>query len=320
MTGSHEITVQNRRLKYKFTVCRNITILRGDSATGKTTLIDMIEEYQRNGNRTGIELKCDKKCIVLGEDYWDTKLRDTKDSIVFIDEGYEYIDSEEFAHIIKDTDNYYVIATRGSLFNIPYSIKEIYGIKNVSGNRYQGTKRLYSEIYRLYNDDFDTEFSPEIVFVEDSKAGYEFFQNYFKRFNIECETTNGNSGVYDSLVKSKKSNILIIVDGAAFGPYIEQVKMIGKNKNIFIYMPESFEWMILSSGLIKSGNVSSILERPYDFIESKDYFTWERFFTDILRKETRGTYLQYKKESLNRVYLQEDVTDKVVKGTPLEEM
>ncbi len=40
MKGSYEVTVRNNRLQYKFTVQRNITILRGNSATGKTTLIE----------------------------------------------------------------------------------------------------------------------------------------------------------------------------------------------------------------------------------------------------------------------------------------
>ena len=49
MTGKYEVIVNSRRLQYKFTINRNITILRGDSATGKTTLIDMISSYQQNG-------------------------------------------------------------------------------------------------------------------------------------------------------------------------------------------------------------------------------------------------------------------------------
>ena len=50
MKGKYEIIVKDRHLQYKFTINRNITILRGDSATGKTTLIDMIAAFQTNGN------------------------------------------------------------------------------------------------------------------------------------------------------------------------------------------------------------------------------------------------------------------------------
>ena len=39
MKGKYEIVVKNNRLHYEFEIKRNITILRGDSATGKTTLI-----------------------------------------------------------------------------------------------------------------------------------------------------------------------------------------------------------------------------------------------------------------------------------------
>ena len=45
MKGSYDVKVENRRLQYKFRINRNVTILRGDSATGKTTLIDMIAAH-----------------------------------------------------------------------------------------------------------------------------------------------------------------------------------------------------------------------------------------------------------------------------------
>lgn len=42
MTGTHQVIVQNRRVQYKFTLTRNITVLQGDSATGKTKMIEMV--------------------------------------------------------------------------------------------------------------------------------------------------------------------------------------------------------------------------------------------------------------------------------------
>lgn len=49
MYGIHHVIVQNGNLKYEFDIKRNITILKGDSASGKTTLIEMIQEYLING-------------------------------------------------------------------------------------------------------------------------------------------------------------------------------------------------------------------------------------------------------------------------------
>ncbi len=44
MRGKHRVIVSTKRLKYDFELRRNLTIIRGDSATGKTTLVDMIQE------------------------------------------------------------------------------------------------------------------------------------------------------------------------------------------------------------------------------------------------------------------------------------
>ena len=54
MKGIHRVVVQNKRVRYDFELRRNLTILRGDSATGKTTLIDMVREHIDNGNDSSL--------------------------------------------------------------------------------------------------------------------------------------------------------------------------------------------------------------------------------------------------------------------------
>ena len=106
----------------------------------------------------------------------------------------------------------------------------------------------------------------------------------------------------------KNEKLLVIADGAAFGSEIDRVMQLIKNReNVALYLPESFEWMILSTGLLKNGLVDKILENPSEYIESKEYFSWERFFTAILIDETKGTYLAYIKKKLNEAYLSENV-------------
>ena len=65
MKGIHRVIIQNKRIRYDFELSRNLTILRGDSATGKTTLIEMVQDYVDNGVNSSIELHCDKLCYVL---------------------------------------------------------------------------------------------------------------------------------------------------------------------------------------------------------------------------------------------------------------
>ena len=316
MKGSYEVIVQNRRLQYKFTISRNITILRGDSATGKTTLIEMIHSYQLNGEQSGINISCKKQCIALEGNDWQLLLNQIDDSIVFIDEGNAFVYSQDFAEAVKSSSNYYVIAVRNNLYNLPYSITEIYGIENVSGNKYQGTKRLYSRLYNLYEKNTPIAKNPELVIVEDAKSGYEFFKNVCGSFSIPCVSAMGKSKVSAKVLESSADNILVIADGAAFGSEIESLVQLRYLKNIGIYLPESFEWLILNSGLIKNGDINQILEKPSDYIDSQKYFSWEVFFTDLLIKSTKGTYLEYSKSRLNTAYKQENETKSILRKMP----
>ena len=84
MKGMHRVIVSTKRLKYDFELRRNLTIVRGDSATGKTTLVDMIQDYVNNPSGTPVELSCDKKCYVLAGTLWKEQLNGISDSIVFI--------------------------------------------------------------------------------------------------------------------------------------------------------------------------------------------------------------------------------------------
>lgn len=50
--------------------------------------------------------------------------------IIFIDEGNDFVMGNDFASAIQDTDNYYVIVTREGIPSLPYSVDEIYGIRD----------------------------------------------------------------------------------------------------------------------------------------------------------------------------------------------
>ena len=81
---------------------------------------------------------------------WKNFLDNVSESIVFIDEGEKYGSSKEFAEYIRETDNYYVIATRNNLYDIPYSADAIYEIK--SSGKYVRLKKTYNNLKRVYGD------------------------------------------------------------------------------------------------------------------------------------------------------------------------
>ena len=311
MKGSYEIKIKNNRIQYRFTISRNITILRGDSATGKTTLIDMVDEYNQNGKESGIELLCKKPCVVLDRRNWMRDLEEIKDSIVFIDEGNGFVKSSGFADMAKNSDNYFVIATRDSLFNLPYSITEVYGIRNTSGNRYQGTKRLYSEFFPLFNAEIFLN-KPDKIIIEDSNSAFQFFSEVCRKEGILCESAAGKSNIYGCIRDSREDKILVVADGAAFGPEMERAMSLKKAKNVVYFLPESFEWILLKSGLIAEAEISDILADPSEFVESEQYFSWERFFTALLVEKTKKTPYAYNKQRLNPVYLHDNNKKEVI--------
>ncbi len=321
MKGTHRIIVQNKRIRYNFVIKRNITIIRGDSATGKTALVDMIREHFENGTASGIELTCDKECTVLEGRTWRGQLPMMRDCIVFIDEGNEFVMSDDFASAIRDTDNYYVIVTREGIPSLPYSVDEIYGIRD--SGKYGTLKRTYNELYHLYQvPDWNQTVKPEKVITEDSNSGFQFFQSICERGGqITCINAQGKSNIFADVVNHRKEKILVIADGAAFGSEMEKLmRLIKGYPNIALYLPESFEWIILESGVIEDSNISQILKHPEDYIESKEFFSWERYFTTLLVQSTQSSYLKYSKKQLNPAYLQEKVLDKiltVIKGIDL---
>lgn len=314
MIGIQHVKVSNRDASFKFDLYRNITIVRGKSGTGKTTLYDMIADHTRLKDESGVNISCTKDCAALVDIDWRNQLNRISDSIIFIDEGAEYIKTPEFARAVKNSDNYYVIFTRESLHDLPYSVEEIYEIK-ASGKFHKFVKIFKSDKKHIYSrNSTRRKFQFDILLTEDSKAGYQFYKNYFDNTNVVCESSGSNSGIFKWLRDHKGKKILVVADGAAFGSEIDRVlKLQSSTEESFrVCLPESFEWLILKSGLIKASDIIAVLENPSEHIESKDYFSWENFFEDYLVSSTVHTRFQYAKKEINPIYLSESNSEKII--------
>ena len=297
MKGSHRIIVESRKVKYDFIIKRNITILTGDSGSGKTVLIDLIHDYRRYGADSGVQLSCDRACRTIDSEDWERELKEISDSIIFIDEGNRFLKSKKFAELVQGSDNYFVIATREKLPTLPYSINEIYGFRE-SGK-------------------FQTTIVPQMIITEDSNSGYQFFSELAKAQKITCISADGKSNIIQKLEENRdiKGTKLIIADGAAFGSEMRELNVYLNNiENAALYAPESFEWLLLSCNIIPNINVQNILQKPEDYIESKDFVSWERFFTALLIDKTKTSSVwSYTKKKLSKAYLSSKVINSVKK-------
>lgn len=104
-------------------------------------------------------------------------------------------------------------------------------------------------------------------------------------------------------MNAPENDILVIADGAAFGPEIVKATALLRRKSIKLFLPESFEWLVLKSGLFNSKHIKNMLPNPAEHIESSKFFSWEKFFTAELVEYSRGTRFRYDKSHLNEEYL-----------------
>ena len=313
MKGKHKVTIYNNRIHYELEIKRNITIIQGDSATGKTTLINMIRQAENLGISSGIKVVCDVPCRVLEGANWELILKNSAGCIFFVDEENYFINTEAFALAIRGSDNYFVLITRENLYNLPYSVEEIYGLHN--SGKYMNTKKVYQQMFHIYGKQQNVPIVPKKVITEDSNAGFEFFKYICDESGVVCESANGKSKLVDKIKNESSETVCIVADGAAIGAEMNRLYYhVLKRDNIFLYLPESFEWIILNSGLIKGNECKYILEHTQDYADSKEYFSWEQYYTKLLREITDGTHLKYNKSKLNETYLHEKNRQMIIRS------
>ena len=131
-----------------------------------------------------------------------------------------------------------------------------------------------------------------------------------------CEQTEGtNNNIKQKIFPMKSEKVLVIADGAAFGPQMNDIYRLMQEDNakFSLYLPESLEWLLLKADLLGQPDILEILEHPADFIESSEFFSWERFFTNLLEQRTKDiSYMRYDKAKLPEFYLQEENLEKVI--------
>lgn len=316
MNGIVSVTVKDSRNSYNFQLKRNITILSGESGRGKTTLYDMIYDYNRYGKESGIKVVCDRNVIAIDGNEWREKIDKIKNSVIVIDEDNSFIRSKDFAKIIDGNSNYFLLITRAYLSTLPFSVDEIY---EISGNKNKKFIPVYTAVNHMYNNPKQSAlpFRPEVIITEDSKSGYQFFSTLTSGKGIECISANGKSNIIKKLLENRGRKVLIIADGAAFGTEIREIvqRQNMSPNNIAIFLPESFEWLILKSGLVNDPEWEKVTY-PEKYIYSEKFISWERYFTYLLVDITKDREFQRypsTKSELPKFYTHDNSVKKIRK-------
>lgn len=308
MNGAHDVLVSSGKIQYRLHIRRNITIIRGDSATGKTALISYILRAM-DPQDISVDLQCDVPVLaVTPTEDWHHRIENTKNSIIFFDEDCRFVSTERFASIALRSTNYFVIISRYDFPMLPYSIAEIYSLLD-ENKRYPQTKQVYNTLYPYtYYIPYVAE-QPQVLVIEDTHSGCQFFSSIMDTVSAESA-----SKVLVTLQGIRDKNVAVIVDGAAFGAYISKLHayVLKTKQSIFVCLPESFEWLLLISGILNDKKLSKILESPELYIYSETFASWEQYFTSLLidiSKDLRG--FQYTKSNIAPGYLTESAISKV---------
>ena len=83
---------------------------------------------------------------------------------------------------------------------------------------------------------------------------------------MRCESAASNSAIFRWLNEHPSARVLVVADGAAFGAEMDRVlKLCQAHPGVFqLCLPESFEWLILKSGILREDRVVEILNHPSD--------------------------------------------------------
>ena len=309
MKGQYKISIENRKVKYELSIERSVTVIKGNSGTGKTTLVRMVQGYEAQGNKSGIKCRCIPEVelhVLLPGMNWERELEEHRGHILFIDESVDYLYSEAFQVAFASSDAYLVVISRSGRFSqLPYSIESIYELRTERNQDVSLTR-----MYRLYSYQRDNQ-EPLTTITEDSNSGMDMMKQIFSGNVISAR---GNANV-SKVIRERFSDdglVFAIVDGAAYGGYIDRTMNIASLRgNTVIFAPESFEWLLLQLDAYRR-HLSDELEKTYDYCDSRDFLTWERYFISLLDKISFDYYgFHYSKKKLDKSLLNQNVIEQV---------
>lgn len=94
MKGRFSLEIESRRVIYQLNLERKVTVIKGNSGTGKTSMIRILSDYAELGKDSGVHVrKSSDYHIKIFENRtdWHQELEQAHNSIIFVDEDVRYL-------------------------------------------------------------------------------------------------------------------------------------------------------------------------------------------------------------------------------------
>jgi hypothetical protein len=276
-------------VSYEFELKRKVSILRGDSGTGKTVLYEMVQESRDPS--LGIVVHCKYKLY----EYHRIHRNNIGDEVVvFIDEDTlkKEVRAVDLAKEIENSRYYWVLISRYDYPEISYSMD---AILKVVGNKRHRLVRLYEFGNR------EMVSRPDRVITEDSRSGKKLAQLVYGEMAVKSAGGSGNINIIME-GDNRRETTLYIVDAEGYGPYIKRsAELIEKMANKYILAPYSTEYILMKSGMFDR-MMEKLMPRAGDVRYIARVCSWERLLTRLLTEWSRETPASYVKDRLKSCY------------------
>ena len=114
------LRIDSKKYKFEGKFTRRITLIHGDSATGKSSLTEMVKIKS-----TDVIVECPLKILALADDTWESTIIANENALIIADD-LRCVESKKFAdmcskHLVKN-NLYIVIINRAHLTNFSSSM------------------------------------------------------------------------------------------------------------------------------------------------------------------------------------------------------
>lgn len=291
-TSSIDISVKSKVFNFSGSISRRITVIRGDSATGKTSLVNVIKSHS-----PAVQIESSMPLIVAANDTWKQILVASDNAVIFFDD-LSCTESKEFAEVCSEylvKNNLYIVIIGRQPFDNFILLAE----EDRNLHSYTKVALSVSEIYDFKTNGVDHWLEPakipviddcsdvDCVLVEDRGKGGDFFENYFQ--NV-VKSSQGKSQIMEDVLKlvNNHSKILVMIDLAAYGFHWEKFykNVLFKYSNVFILPKrECFEQMLIYSNMLNNNLI--VKEETGNLLKYANTFnSWENYFETLIDRAT----------------------------------
>lgn len=306
-----KLDVSSDSVSYSLLLESKITVIRGDSGVGKTTLIDLIDAVGNGAVSLKLSDTRYTPLVLRTKDWASLMTTNQYNRCVYFLDDRDCIVTDAFAKMVQmDECSFFVIANRKT------DLRELTdtwgrGVSPLKGLIYgtYSVKRLQtgtdgiSRFAPYYAFSINSSEHPNKVVTEDSKSGYAFFHS----INSLTESLNGNGNIESYLSNCVSGDVVaLLVDLAVLGGVADAIFATALSRKCDVCMCSeyrSFEYMLLRSNLLKPlldyrKDVTNdmICKEPTD----------ERLATEVLKQVVVNTPISYNKGDTQLICFLED--------------